>query len=96
MIGQGKSMRNKGKLYSTALALIAFILVFLISISCMASTAFAESADGQLTLVETQITNNPSWKEDPVIYGDRIVWVDYREGRYKFTCTISQLPTKLK
>ena len=81
MIGQGKSMRNKGKLYSTALALIAFILVFLISISCMASTAFAESADGQLTLVETQITNNPSWKEDPVIYGDRIVWVDYREGK---------------
>ena len=74
-------MRNKGKLYSTALALIAFILVFLISISCMASTVVAESADDQLTLVETQITNNPSWKEDPVIYGDRIVWVDYREGK---------------
>lgn len=75
-------MKNKRKLYSTTLALIAFIFVFLISISYMASTAFAESTDGQLAFVENQITNNLSWQEDPSIYGNRIVWADNRNGNY--------------
>ena len=32
------------------------------------------------TVTETQITTNISMKEFPAIYGDRIVWQDYRNG----------------
>lgn len=29
---------------------------------------------------ETQITTNGSYQQNPDIYGDRIVWTDYRNG----------------
>jgi beta propeller repeat protein/parallel beta-helix repeat protein len=32
------------------------------------------------TSKETQITTNVSWQGSPAIYGDRIVWQDYRNG----------------
>jgi beta propeller repeat protein/parallel beta-helix repeat protein len=40
----------------------------------------AQHVDGQLVLTEYQITNSKSQKYQPAIYGDKIVWVDDRNG----------------
>jgi len=32
------------------------------------------------TSKETRITTNESWQSEPVIYGDKIVWQDNRNG----------------
>ncbi|AAM03932.1 cell surface protein [Methanosarcina acetivorans C2A] len=39
-----------------------------------------KTINSQVTLVETQITTNPSSQEVPAIYGDIIVWQDWRNG----------------
>jgi beta propeller repeat protein len=67
-------MRTNKKLYSVTLASITLIL-FLTLIS---STASAASP----IITETRITTNPSNSENPVIYGNNIVWQDDRNGNW--------------
>ncbi|MDY9926706.1 NosD domain-containing protein [Methanosarcina sp.] len=45
-------------------------------------SAVTASTKPQYTLVETQITTNKSKEMQPAIYGDRIVWLDDRNGMY--------------
>jgi FOG: PKD repeat len=70
----GGFMRTNKKLYSVTLASVALIL-FLTLISSAASAASP-------TVTETQITTNPSNSENPVIYGNTIVWQDDRNGNW--------------
>jgi len=51
-----------------------FVALFLLPFIC--ATASAEMAQG----TEIQITNNGADQRHPAIYGDRIVWTDYRNG----------------
>ncbi len=69
-------MKNKEKLYSIALASTSLILL-LILVSSTALAANVENAS--LTINETRITSSGS-ATGPSIYGDRIVWVDWRNG----------------
>jgi len=69
-------MKNRDKLYLVSLASIALIL-FLILVSSTASATTAQNAP--FTITETQITTSGS-AETPDIYGDKIVWQDYRNG----------------
>jgi beta propeller repeat protein len=64
-------MKEKSKSFSVALAAKALVL-FLVLIPSAASA-------GPLTVTETQITTSGS-AENPAVYGDRIVWVDGRNG----------------
>ncbi len=72
-------MKTKRKLYSISLASAAMIL-FLILVSTAAAATAEQSASPMIT--ETQITTNKSNQQSPVIYGDTIVWEDYRNGKY--------------
>ncbi|WP_440948664.1 NosD domain-containing protein [Methanosarcina sp. T3] len=47
-------------------------------------SAVIASTRPQYTLTETQITTNKSNQTQPAIYGDRIVWLDDRNGEYDF------------
>lgn len=67
-------MKTNKKLYSVTLASVALIL-FLTLISSVASAASS-------TATETQITTNPSNSQNPVIYGNTIVWQDDRNGNW--------------
>ena len=58
-------MKNKGKLYSIALASIALVFVFSILISSVASAS-------QVAAQVTRIGNG----SDPAIYGSKVVWID--------------------
>ena len=73
-------MKNEGRLYSRFLASIAFVLIFFIFVSSTALAASTQRIDGQLILTETQITTNGSNQYWPDIYGDRIFWMDDRNG----------------
>ncbi len=72
-------MGNKNKLYSIALASTALVLFFIF----ISSTASAAPP----TITETRIIANDSYQGMPDIYGNRIVWEDYRNGEnyYDFT-----------
>jgi beta propeller repeat protein len=73
-------MKNKDKLCPAALgpaALILFLMLFLIFTLSIASAATAEKAPFKIT--ETRITTSGS-AERPAIYGNIIVWQDYRNG----------------
>jgi TolB protein len=61
-------MKTRNRLYLIILAL--FLLPFI------CPTASATMAEG----TETQITTNSADQKHPAIYGDRIVWTDYRNG----------------
>ncbi len=74
-------MKTNKKLYSAALASAAVILV-LIFFSSMASASIAE----------TRITTNTSNSENPVIYDNKIVWQDDRNGNWDIY--IQDLSTK--
>jgi beta propeller repeat protein len=67
-------MGNRKKLYSIALA-SATLILFLILVS---STASAASP----MITETRITTNPLDSDNPVIYGNNIVWQDNRNGNW--------------
>ena len=69
-------MKTNEKLHSVALVSAALIL-FLILVSSTASAATVENAS--LTINETRITTSGS-AAFPAIYGDRIVWEDWRNG----------------
>jgi beta propeller repeat protein len=59
------------KLYSVASVSAAVILLLIL----FSSTALA-------SITETQITSNPSSSENPVIYGNTIVWQDDRNENW--------------
>lgn len=61
-------MKTINRIYPIVVAL--FLLLFI------CATASAEMAQG----TETQITNNGEDQKHPAIYGDRIVWTDFRNG----------------
>ena len=61
-------MKTRNRLYPIVVAL--FLLPFICAV------ASAEMAPG----TETQITNNGANQKHPAIYGDRIVWTDFRNG----------------
>ena len=61
---------------------LTFMFLFLIFFTSAASAASTQRADGQFTLMETQITNNESDQTDPAIYGDNMVWQDERNGNW--------------
>ena len=61
-------MKTIKRIYPIVVAL--FLLLFI------CATASAELAQG----TETQITNNGANQKHPAIYGDRIVWTDFRNG----------------
>jgi beta propeller repeat protein len=67
-------MKTDNKLYSVTFASVALIL-FLVLVS---STATAASPK----VTETRITTNPSNSQNPVIYGNNIVWEDDRNGNW--------------
>jgi beta propeller repeat protein len=69
-------MKTNKKLNSVALASAALIL-FLILVSSTVSAATEQT--GSLTINKTQITTSGS-TGFPSIYGDRIVWQDWRNG----------------
>ena len=48
--------------------------------SCYIVVGSSPAQSASPTVNETQITSNVSTKEFPAIYGDRIVWQDYRNG----------------
>jgi beta propeller repeat protein len=62
-------MKNSEKLYSIAKS-SAVAVLFLILVSSAVSAS----------ITEKRITTNPSTSVNPVIYGNRIVWQDYRNG----------------
>ena len=64
-------MKNKEKLCSIAKASAAVVL-FLILVSSAASAS----------ITEKWITTNPSISQNPAIYGNKIVWQDYRNGNW--------------
>ena len=70
---EGKQMGNKERLYSIAPVLL------LIFVSSTASAAPVQS--NQLMMNETQITTNASDQYNPATYGDRIVWIDWRNEK---------------
>lgn len=61
-------MKTRNRLYLIVVAL--FLLPFI------CATASADTAQG----TETQITTNGEDQKHPAIYGDRIVWTDFRNG----------------
>ena len=61
-------MKTINRIYPIVVAL--FLLLFI------CATASAEMAQG----TETQITNNGEDQKHPAIYGDRVVWTDFRNG----------------
>jgi beta propeller repeat protein len=67
-------MGNRKKLYSMALASVALILFLILVLS----TASAASP----TITETRITTNSFDSDNPVIYGNNIVWQDKRNGNW--------------
>lgn len=67
-------MGNKKKFYSIAFIYSVIILSFIL-VSSIASAS-------QPTITETQITTNDSDQRYPDIYGNRIVWQDYRNGNW--------------
>ena len=69
-------MKTSGELYSVALASTGLIL-HLILISSTAAAATAQSTSPIIT--ETQITTS-GLAGIPAIYGDRIVWDDWRSA----------------
>ncbi|MDD3041086.1 PGF-pre-PGF domain-containing protein [Bacteroides sp.] len=75
-------MENKKKLYPISVVSIAFVFFFSVCISSLISTAFAQSADGQLSFNETQITTSQSSLYFPDIYDDRVVWIDESNGNW--------------
>jgi TolB protein len=64
------------------ICLVIVALSFLISFISAGSTASRPFLDDQLSLNESQITNNESGQMDPAIYEDRIVWQDERNGNW--------------
>jgi beta propeller repeat protein len=47
--------------------------------------------EDKLLLTEFQITTNESRQEEPVIYWDRILWQDNRNGNYDiYMCILSE------
>lgn len=66
---------NRKKFCSLALA-STFLVIFLI---CILSVVSATSSP---TIIETRITSNTSNSEYPVIYGNKIVWQDDRNGNW--------------
>jgi TolB protein len=70
-------METKNKLFS-----IIFVFLFLIFFTSATSAASSQSAYGNFTLIETQVTNNGSDQIDPTIYGDVVVWQDERNGNW--------------
>lgn len=81
-------MNKISKLYSIASASMAMIL-FLILVSSTASAA-------SLMITEGRINTNNSDQQDPVIYGDRIVWEGSRNRNSDiYICTLSEGRTKL-
>lgn len=72
-------MKNKEKLYSTALASIALVLFLIFN----SSTASASAIQSNSPIInETQITTNGSDQQRPEIYRDRIVWFDLRNEKW--------------
>uniref|UniRef100_UPI0006CF517C PKD domain-containing protein n=1 Tax=Methanosarcina barkeri TaxID=2208 RepID=UPI0006CF517C len=49
----------------------------------------AQCVDGQLILTESRITTNESMQANPDIYGDKIVWMDWRSGLDIYTYNLS-------
>jgi len=86
---KGKRMKNKGKSYSLSLTSTILVL-FLILILSLASVAAAQ--DASPTITETRITTSGS-AYSPAIYGDRIVWEDYRNGDWNRDIFIYNLST---
>ncbi len=56
-----------------------FFVLLLMTVGS-ASAVSTQLVDSQLALKEVQITNNESEQGIPDIYGDRIVWTDWRNG----------------
>jgi PGF-pre-PGF domain-containing protein len=72
----GEYMKGKEKIHSITLALTS--LVFLIFV-----LSTVQPVHGQLILTETRITTDESLKPtNPDIEGDRIIWMDKRNGNY--------------
>ncbi|WP_292391353.1 PKD domain-containing protein [Methanosarcina sp. UBA5] len=67
-------MKTDKKLFSVTLASVALILFF----TLVSSAASAASP----TVTETRITTNSSNSQNPVIYGNTIVWQDDRNGNW--------------
>jgi len=74
-------MKNKKRLYSIAIT-SAVLILFLIIVSSTASAS----------ITEKQITTNPSNSKNPVIYGNKVVWQDNRNGNWDIY--IQDLSTK--
>jgi beta propeller repeat protein len=70
--------------YKRKFHLIFLILtgLFLFSIFILPTASAASSQDIAPTLVEKRITTNPLNSINPVIYGDKIVWQDDRNGNW--------------
>ena len=71
-------MSYRNELHSIVLASVTMFL-FLILVSSAASAAEQSASP---TIIETRITTNPSNSENPVIYGNTIVWQDNRNGNW--------------
>jgi beta propeller repeat protein len=80
--GGRQKMKNKHKLYSLVLSSVAMVL-FLILVSSTASAS----------ITETQITKHGT-ASSPEIYGNRIVWLDMRNGQYTHDLYMYDLSTK--
>ena len=68
-------MKHRNKLCS-----IALVSISLISFLILVLYPAAAAQSSQLLITETQTTANESLQEFPDIYGDRIVWQDFRNG----------------
>ncbi len=86
---EGKRIKNKGKSYSLALTSTLLVL-FLTLVSSLALVAVVQGASP--TITETRITTSGS-AYSPAIYGDRIVWEDYRNGDWNRDIFIYNLST---
>lgn len=70
-----------------------FKLVLLIVIFLTVAPVFFGSATA--SIIETQITTNSNNQDSAVIYNNKIVWQDNRNGNYDiYICTILKLPRK--
>ena len=67
-------MKTSKKLYSITFASVALILFLVLFLSAASAAS--------LKVAETRITTNPSTSQNPVIYGNNIVWQDDRNGNW--------------